>query len=72
MFWPFEYPRNWAVVENRSWNEIYALRAYLTGNDAWEIVMFNDYLAKTENELVKETWPDFLINSGGALWLQRK
>jgi hypothetical protein len=29
MFWPFEYPRSWVVEENRSWNELYAVRAFL-------------------------------------------
>jgi hypothetical protein len=72
MFWPFEYPRSWAVDDNRSWNELYAVRAFLTNNDAWRIVMFNDYLAKLEREMIEATYPAFLRNSGGALWLQRQ
>jgi hypothetical protein len=71
MFWPFEYPRLWAVHENRSWNELYAVRAFLTNNDDWHITFFNDYFAKTERELIAASYPDFLKNSGGALWLQR-
>lgn len=71
MFWPFEYPRKWAVDENRSWNELYAVRAFLTNNDDWRIIFFNDYFAKTERKLVAASYPDFLKNSGGALWLQR-
>ena len=71
MFWPFEYPRKWAVNENRSWNELYAVRAFLTNNDNWRVIFFNDYFAKTERELIAASYPDFLKNSGGALWLQR-
>ena len=71
MFWPFEYPRKWAVDENRSWNELYAVRAFLTNNDDWRIIFFNDYFAKTERKLIAASYPDFLKNSGGALWLQR-
>jgi hypothetical protein len=71
MFWPFEYPRLWAVDQNRSWNEIYAIRAFLTNNDDWRVIFFNDYFAKTERELIAASYPDFLKNSGGALWLQR-
>src|SRR5262249_750673 len=41
MFWPFEYPRSWILEENRSWNEVYAVRAFLTDNHTWRIVMFN-------------------------------
>jgi len=71
MFWPFEYPRAWAVEENRSWNELYAVRAFLTNNQAWRTVIFNDYLAKVERPMIESTFPLFLNNPGGALWLQR-
>tara|TARA_R110002096_G_scaffold37771_3_gene104689 strand:+ start:3671 stop:4732 length:1062 start_codon:yes stop_codon:yes gene_type:complete len=72
MFWPFEYPKNWAIIENRSWNELYAVRAFLTNNDAWRVVFFNDYMRCIEGDLVKCTYPEFFNNSGGALWLEKK
>ena len=31
-FWPFEYPSDWIMTDNRSWNELYALRAFLMHN----------------------------------------
>ncbi len=71
IFWPFEYPREWVVDENRSWNELYAVRAFLSYNDSWRIILFNDYLAKLERPMVERTYPQFMRNSGGALWLQR-
>ncbi|MEQ1935159.1 MAG: class I SAM-dependent methyltransferase, partial [Fimbriimonadaceae bacterium] len=72
MFWPFEYPRFWAVDENRSWNELYAVRAFLSYNSKWRIMLFNDYLAKLERPMIEATYPKFLRNSGGALWLRRE
>jgi hypothetical protein len=72
MFWPFEYPKGWIVEENRSWNELYAVRAFLICNEAWEVVMFNDYMATFESALIEATYPAFLRNPGGALWLQRR
>jgi hypothetical protein len=71
MFWPFEYPRAWAVDQNRSWNEIYAVRAFLTDNAHWRIVLFNDYLARFERSMLESTYSQFLRNTGGALWLER-
>jgi predicted O-methyltransferase YrrM len=71
MFWPFEYLRAWAVTENRSWNEVYAVRAFLTNNDKWRIIFFNDYFTKFQRPMIEATYPQFLLNSGGALWLQR-
>jgi hypothetical protein len=72
MFWPFEYPRNWILDDNRSWNEIYAVRAFLTQNDLWRISFFNDYFAKYERERIERSLPRFAGNAGGALWLERR
>lgn len=72
IFWPFEYPRMWAVEQNRSWSEIYLLRALLTGSTEWEIVMFNDFLAKLARPEIERSFPDFMRNSGGALWLRKR
>jgi hypothetical protein len=69
MFWPFEYPKYWVVKENRSWNEIYAIRAFLTHNSRWRIVFFNNYFLQFERDLIAETFPLFLENPGGSLWL---
>jgi len=71
MFWPFEYPRDWVLQDKRSWNELYAIRAFLSNNDKWEVIFFNDYFANMERSLVQATYPDFLRNTGGALWLRR-
>ena len=72
VFWPFEYPRPWVIDENRSWNEIYGLRAFLTSNEKWEVIFFNDYFARFEREVIERDYPDFMKNTGGALWLRKK
>ena len=71
-FYPFEYPREWVINRNYSWNELYALRAFLMGNRDWEIIMFNDYFVRTERALVERTAPEVLQNAGGGLWLRRR
>lgn len=71
ILWPFEYKRNWAVGENRSWNEAYALRAFLMNNEAWRIVLFTDYLAKLERPMIEATYPQFLRETAGSIWLVR-
>lgn len=71
VFWPFEYPRTWSLEENRSWNELYALRAFLTENTSWQIVMFNDYLAKTAPTEVLAHYSDFKGTFGGSLYLRK-
>ncbi len=71
VFYPFEYPYTWAVQENRSWNELYVLRAFLAYNDRFEIVFFNDYFFQMRRETIASTAEDFLRNSGGSLWLRK-
>jgi hypothetical protein len=70
IFYPFEYPEPWFFDENRSWNEIYVLRAFLMHNSAYKIQFFNDFMARIHPELMA-TVPRFGLNSGGAIWLQR-
>jgi hypothetical protein len=72
IFWPFEYPYQWAVDENRSWNELYAVRAFLMDNPNWRIVMFNHYFATFQRSLIESTVPHFLKNTGGAFWIQKQ
>ena len=71
VFYPFEYPREWAVVENRSWNELYALRAFLAFNRSFEVVFFNDFFAQLARPVLERDCPSFLKNTGGAIWLRR-
>lgn len=71
MFWPFEYPRSWVVDQNRSWNEVYAVRAFLMYQDFFEVLFFNDYFVSAFPEEIRASHPAFLNNTGGALWLRK-
>jgi hypothetical protein len=70
--YPFEYPWKWLFENNRSWNEIYALRAFLMYNSAFEVVFWNGLFAHRQRELALATNPLFLKNPGGSIWLRRK
>ena len=71
IFWPFEYSEEWVLRENRSWNEIYSIHAFLMYNQEFEIVFFNDFFRRLQPELIAASYPDFLKNTGGALWLRK-
>lgn len=71
MFYPFEYPREWVIDRNYSWNEIYAVRAFLMSNPNYQILFFNDYFARFARHLVERDAPRMLENPGGGLWLRR-
>lgn len=71
-FWPFEYPKAWLVEQNRGWNELYFLRAFLTYNDAFEILFFNSYFAaRHPGEILSYPRSPVLKNPGGGLWLRK-
>lgn len=72
IFWPFEYGPEWVLQENRSWNELYGLRAFLMYNPAFEVVFFNDYFVRHYRDTVQADYPAMLKNSGGSIWLRKK
>jgi predicted O-methyltransferase YrrM len=69
IFYPFEYPKEWAY-EGRNWNESYLLRAFLSYNKDFEIVMFADYIHKNHSSAFGQM-PLTYKNSGGSLWIRK-
>ena len=68
IFFPFEYPRRWAIDENWSWNEIYIVRALLMYSTRFRIEFWNNYLVKIAPEAFVEC-PTIAHPSGASLWL---
>ncbi len=71
VFPDFEYPESWVFDENRSWNELYALRAFLQYNDVFRVRYANEDFARSHTALLRATCPRILENPGGGLWLQK-
>ncbi len=71
IFYPFEYPGRWVTETNHSWNETYALHAFLQYNDSFEIVYFSDLVYLKYEQRTRERMPLCLKNSGGGIWLRR-
>jgi hypothetical protein len=70
ILYPFEYPLQWAK-EGRAWNEAYLLRAFLSFNPTYEIVLFNDLLGRRFRDVLERDFPLCLRNTGGSIWLRR-
>lgn len=73
IFYPFEYPKDWVLGwAGFGWNEIYILRAYLTDNPNYKILLFNTYLQQFHRQWFQQHMPLCLKNTGGSLWLQKQ
>ena len=79
IFWNFEYPREW-LLEGRPWNEAYLLRAFLAHNAAFEVLLFNDYVARFHWDHLASRLPIATTpapgspfrNAGVSLWMRRR
>ena len=72
IFPAWEYPAAWVFEDNRSWNEIYILRAFLMYNSAFEIIFFPGLFVQGCGELIDRHWPAARTDAGGGIWLRRR
>ncbi|MBL8748954.1 MAG: class I SAM-dependent methyltransferase [Planctomycetes bacterium] len=70
---PREYPREWVIGENRSWNEQYVLRALLMYSTAFRVLFGCSWAFHTMPEAVRKALahPRGVLYGGGSLWLER-
>lgn len=68
IFWPFVYPKEWVLEEQRNWNEAYALRAFLSYNQQFRILFFPHYLQLHQTDTLKHL-PELNRSRGQSLWL---
>lgn len=70
--YPFELPPAWIFETRYSWNEVYALRAFLMYNPAFKVLLFNNLFDRLYRPLIAETAPQMLYNPGGSIWLRKE
>lgn len=72
----FEYPLNWLQI-GWAWNEAYMLRAYLTDNAQYEVLLMDSYLVNRFSELLARFYTkDDILQNGwikhdGSLWIRK-
>ena len=72
IFLPAEYPRQWVIDQNRSWNEQYLLRALLMYSTRFRILFGSSYAATVHGQAVVAALarPDGHGMSGGSFWIE--
>jgi hypothetical protein len=73
IFLPHDYPREWVITQNRSWNEQYLLRALLMHSSGFRVVFGCTYALWRFPELVRAALahPRGLAFAGGSFWIER-
>jgi SAM-dependent methyltransferase len=71
VFLPMEYPKQW-LEQRRFWNEQYLLQAFLAFNDAWEVLLANNFLGNKFIDEMKETFPNSPWWGGASFWMRRR
>jgi hypothetical protein len=73
IYLPDEYPREWVIDENRSWNEQYVLRALLMYSTTFKVIFGSWYAFRKFPELVSAALnlPDGSAFGGGSIWLRK-
>lgn len=67
--YPFEYPKLWVYDQNYSWNEVYAVRAFLMYNSRFRVKFWASYFKERYTGEVRRDFSDFLKVSATSLWL---
>jgi SAM-dependent methyltransferase len=71
IFLPFEYPKEWVLEKRRFWSEQYLVRAFLTFNEHFEVILSNAFLGAKHHELLRQTFPMSPWWGGGSFWIRR-
>jgi hypothetical protein len=73
IFLPWEYPRGWFEEMQYYWAEQYLLQAFLAYNDAFEVLLPAQALAREHPDRLAAVVPSFASGaSPGAMWLVRR
>ena len=69
--YPFEYQRERVFDMNFSWNEAYAVRAFLMYNACFNVLFWNSMFYRLCPPQMRETFATLSRNPGGGLWLRK-
>lgn len=73
IFLPWDYPQEW-VMAGRAWNEQYMVRAFLTFNSAFEILLGVGWMSHFQPDVLAAAlpgYPERYPDGGGSLWIRR-
>lgn len=70
IFYPSSYPADW-IRDGLGWNESLFLRAFLIGNDSFEVLAWNSYACREFPDVFQSRYPLFLQKPGASFWMRK-
>ncbi len=70
IFLPADYPSDWVLREQRSWNEQYLVQALLTFSTAFEVVFGSNFAALRLSREIEDVFGGRY--GGGSLWIRKR
>lgn len=72
VFLPAEYPQEWVIEHNRSWNEQYLVRAMLSHSARYRVLFGSMYAALNFGPLIQQALalPEGTTMGGGSFWFE--
>jgi hypothetical protein len=70
IMYPFEYPKQF-IDYGIYWNEAYFLRSFLSYNNTFDILLWNDFLSKEKNKEINLINPLYSNIGGGSIWIKK-
>jgi hypothetical protein len=73
IFLPSDYPKQWVLDENRSWNEQYVVRALLMFSSLFRVLFGSSYAFAAHAAALREALrdPGGAYYGGGSLWIEK-
>lgn len=74
VFLPWEYPRMWVKERNWFWNEQYLLLAFMMFNTAFDLLIANNHLVRSNHDEVRKLIEPLTVSriEGASLWIHKK
>lgn len=74
IFVPREYPKSWVLERQRFWNEQYLLQAWLSFNNAFEVIWAASLLHLRHSDRLQKAFPSYdpRRHWPGSFWIRRK
>jgi hypothetical protein len=73
IFLPAEYPKPWILEHRRFWTEQYALQAFLTFNDRFEVLWGGSFMHLKHPDRLREAFSSYRESPSwpGSFWIRR-